>query len=224
MTTVNTNNQVSQDVLDMVNTRKNSEKNSVDEAQDRFMTLLVTQMQNQDPLNPMDNAQVTSQMAQLSTVTGINKLNDTMSSIINSVQVGQAYQATSMIGHAVLVPGNALSHNEEGGYFGVDVPNGADSLTVNIKNGAGQTIRTLTFGQQEVGVNALSWDGKMDDGTVAPSGNYTYEISAKLGDSTTTSTALSLAQVQSVSNKNGSIKLNLSNNTDIAVSDVMEIF
>ena len=224
MTTVNTNKQVSQDILDMVNTRKNSDKNSVDEAQYRFMTLLVTQMQNQDPLNPMDNAQVTSQMAQLSTVTGINKLNETMSSIINSVQVGQSYQATGMIGHAVLVPGNNLSHTEEGGYFGVDVPNGADSVTVNIKDGAGQVIRTLTFGEQEVGVNALAWDGKLEDGTVAPSGNYSYEITAKLGDSKTSSTALSLAQVQSVSNKNGSIRLNLSNNTDVAVSDVVEIF
>jgi len=65
---------------------------SVADVQDRFMTLLVTQMKNQDPLNPMDNAQVTSQMAQLATVTGIDKLNDTMAALISSVQVGQSYQ------------------------------------------------------------------------------------------------------------------------------------
>jgi flagellar basal-body rod modification protein FlgD len=223
MTTVNTN-QVSQDILDAVNKKNSSKGSNVDEAQDRFMTLLVTQMKNQDPLNPMDNAQVTSQMAQLNTVTGINKLNETMSSLISSVQLGQSYQATSMIGHSVLVSGNNLTHSETGGYFGVNVPNGADTVTVNIKDGAGQTVRTLSFGKQEVGVNALSWDGKTNDGVVAPSGNYTYEITAKIGDTATTSTPLSLAQVQSVSNGSSGIKLNLSNNTAVAVSDVVEIF
>lgn len=223
MTTVNTN-QVSQDILDAVNKKNSSKGSNVDEAQDRFMTLLVTQMKNQDPLNPMDNAQVTSQMAQLNTVTGINKLNETMSSLISSVQLGQSYQATSMIGHSVLVSGNNLTHTEAGGYFGVNVPNGADTVSVNIKDGAGQIVRTLSFGKQEVGVNALSWDGKNNEGVVAPSGNYTYEITAKIGDTTTTSSALSLAQVQSVSNSTSGIKLNLSNNTAVAVSDVVEIF
>lgn len=223
MTTVNTQNKVSQELLDSVN-KKSGSGTSTDQAQDRFMTLLVTQMKNQDPLNPMDNAQVTSQMAQLNTVTGINKLNETMSSLISSVQLGQSYQATSMIGHNVLVPGNTLSHTEKGGYFGVNLPNGADTVTVDIKNGAGKTIRTLSLGKQDVGVNALSWDGKATDGTVAPSGDYTYEITAKLGDTKVSSTALSLAQVQSVSNSNGSIKLNLSNNTAVSTADVLEIF
>jgi len=222
MTTVNTNNQVSQDLLNSVNTRNTA--STTDETQDRFMTLLVTQMKNQDPLNPMDNAQVTSQMAQLNTVTGINKLNETMSSLIGSVQLGQAYQATSMIGRNVLVEGKTLTHTETGGYFGVNVPNGADSLSVAIKNGSGATIRTLTFGKQDVGVNALSWDGKMDDGTTAPSGDYSYEITAKTGDNTVTSTALSLAQVQSVTTSTSGAKLNLSNNTTVSASDISEIF
>jgi flagellar basal-body rod modification protein FlgD len=222
MTTVNTNNQVSQDLLNSVNTRNTA--STTDETQDRFMTLLVTQMKNQDPLNPMDNAQVTSQMAQLNTVTGINKLNETMSSLIGSVQLGQAYQATSMIGRNVLVEGKTLTHTETGGYFGVNVPNGADSLSVAIKNGSGATIRTLTFGKQDVGVNALSWDGKMDDGTTAPSGDYSFDITAKTGDTAVSSTALSLAQVQSVTTSTSGAKLNLSNNTTVSASDISEIF
>jgi len=222
MTTVNTNNQVSQDLLSSVNTRNTA--STTDETQDRFMTLLVTQMKNQDPLNPMDNAQVTSQMAQLNTVTGINKLNETMSSLIGSVQLGQAYQATSMIGRNVLVEGKTLTHTETGGYFGVNVPNGADSLSVAIKNGSGATIRTLTFGKQDVGVNALSWDGKMDDGTTAPSGDYSFDITAKTGDTAVSSTTLSLAQVQSVTTSTSGAKLNLSNNTTVSASDISEIF
>lgn len=222
MTSVTTNNQVSQDLLNSVNSRNKT--STTDETQDRFMTLLVTQMKNQDPLNPMDNAQVTSQMAQLNTVTGINKLNETMSSLIGSVQLGQSFQATNMIGRNVLVSGKTLTHTETGGYFGVNVPNGADSLSVAIKNGAGATIRTLTFGKQDVGVNALSWDGKLEDGTTAPSGEYNFEITAKTGDNTVTSSALSLAQVQSVTTSTSGAKLNLNNNTSVSVSDIAEIF
>ena len=70
------------------------------------MTLLVTQLKNQDPLNPLDNAQVTSQLAQLSTVTGVNKLNTTLESLKASYQSSEALQAANMIGHGVLVEGN----------------------------------------------------------------------------------------------------------------------
>lgn len=232
MTTVSSSNQVSQSLLDSVN--KRSTATTTDEAQDRFMTLLVTQMKNQDPLNPMDNAQVTSQMAQLNTVTGINKLNDTMSSLISSVQTGQTYQATSMIGHNVLVAGNTITNTVQaatdstsassGGYFGVSLPNGADSLTVTIKNGAGTTIRTLTFGQQDAGNSALQWDGKNDAGETVASGSYQFSVTAKLGTGTTSSTGLSVAQVQSVSTSSGSVKLNLSNSDAVSVSDIVEIF
>ena len=71
----------------------------------RFLTLLVTQLQNQDPLNPLDNAQVTSQLAQLSTVNGINKLNDTMSGLVASFGASQYLQASNLVGHDVMVPG-----------------------------------------------------------------------------------------------------------------------
>ena len=224
MTTVTSQNQVSQSLLDSVNGKKNTTTDNVDEAQDRFMTLLVTQMKNQDPLNPMDNAQVTSQMAQLSTVSGINKLNDTVAGLISNLNVGQTYQAANMIGHSVLVQGNQITHEKTGSYFGVNVPSGADSLTVNIKNGAGITVRTLNFGSQEAGSNALNWDGYTDGGALAPTGNYTFEVSGKLGSSAATATPLSFAKVVSVSTQNGSVKLNLSNNTTVGTTDVQEIF
>lgn len=224
MTTVTSQNQVSQSLLDTVNGKKNTTTDNVDEAQDRFMTLLVTQMKNQDPLNPMDNAQVTSQMAQLSTVSGINKLNDTVAGLISNLNVGQTYQAANMIGHSVLVNGNQISHENTGGYFGVDAPAGADNLTVNIKNGAGITVRTLNFGSQEAGANALNWDGYTNEGSLAPTGNYTFEVSGKLGSSAASTTPLSFAKVLSVSAQNGSVKLNLSNNTSVGTTDVQEIF
>jgi len=225
MTTVQTNsNTPSQALLDSVNGTKKASTSSINDVQDRFMTLLVTQMKNQDPLNPMDNAQVTSQMAQLSTVSGIDKLNDTLESLIGSVQAGQSYQASSMIGHNVLVAGNKITNTDSGSFFGVDLPIGADKLSVTIKDSAGATIRTLTFGAQEVGTTPFNWDGFSNDGVKVANGNYQFEVSATVGGEEVDATALSYAQVLSVSNSNGAIKLNLSNNNSVNTSDVKEIF
>ena len=223
MTTVQTN-APSQALLDTVNGTKKTNSSSVADVQDRFMTLLVTQMKNQDPLNPMDNAQVTSQMAQLSTVTGIDKLNDTMAALISSVQVGQSYQATSMIGHNVLVSGNTVSTEGAGGYFGVELPVGADKLSITIKDSAGNTVRNVELGAQSEGTLPLTWDGKTNDGSVAANGDYKIEVNATIGGQAVEAASLGYAKVLSVSNMNGGIKLNLSNNSSVGTTDVKEIF
>lgn len=223
MTTVQTN-APSQTLLDTVNGTKKTNSSSVADVQDRFMTLLVTQMKNQDPLNPMDNAQVTSQMAQLSTVTGIDKLNDTMAALISSVQVGQSYQATSMIGHNVLVSGNTVSTEGSGGYFGVELPVGADKLSITIKDSAGNTVRNVELGAQSEGTLPLTWDGKTNDGSVAATGDYKIEVAATIGGQAVEASSLGYAKVLSVSNVNGGIKLNLSNNSSVGTTDVKEIF
>lgn len=223
MTTVQTN-APSQALLDTVNGSKKTNGSSVAVVQDRFMTLLVTQMKNQDPLNPMDNAQVTSQMAQLSTVTGIDKLNETMAALISSVQVGQSYQATSMIGHNVLVSGNTVSTEGAGGYFGVELPVGADKLSITIKDSAGNTIRNVELGAQSEGTLPLTWDGKTNDGSVAATGDYKIEVAATIGGQAVEASSLGYAKVLSVSNSNGNIKLNLSNNSSVGTTDVKEIF
>ncbi len=223
MTTVQTN-APSQALLDTVNGSKKTNGSSVADVQDRFMTLLVTQMKNQDPLNPMDNAQVTSQMAQLSTVTGIDKLNETMAALISSVQVGQSYQATSMIGHNVLVSGNTVSTEGAGGYFGVELPVGADKLSITIKDSAGNTIRNVELGAQSEGTLPLTWDGKTNDGSVADNGDYKIEVAATIGSQAVEASSLGYAKVLSVSNVNGGIKLNLSNNSSVGTTDVKEIF
>jgi flagellar basal-body rod modification protein FlgD len=219
-----TTNTASQALLNSVNGVKNTAASSASATQDRFMTLLVTQMKNQDPLNPMDNAQVTSQMAQLSTVTGIDKLNTTVESLIGSVQTGQSYQASGMIGHNVLVPGNKISTTGTGGYLGVDLPVGADKLTVTIKDSAGSTIRTLSLGAQSTGTAAVNWDGFADNGSVAKTGSYTYDVAATTAGQSVAASALNYAEVMSVSNSSSGIKLNLSNLASVSTSDVKEIF
>lgn len=193
-------------------------------AQDRFMKLLVTQMQNQDPLNPMDNAQVTSQMAQLSTVSGIDKLNATLQTLMGSYQSGQSLQAASMIGHGVLVPGSSMTLSQGKGIFGADLAGPADHVTVTIHDASGKAVQTLDVGSSEAGLVPLAWDGTTDSGAKAPDGAYSFDISATQGGQPVNVTPLGFGQVNSVSTSSAGVKLNLSGlGNPVALSDVRQI-
>lgn len=215
---------ISNDLLTSMNSRTSSSGSTAADAQDRFMTLLITQMKSQDPLNPMDNAQVTSQLAQLSTVTGIDKLNTTMESMISNVQSSQTYQASNMIGRYVLTKGDSLTLSESKSYLGINLPAGAEKVTVTIKDSSGNQVRELTLGKQESGVLPLSWDGIKDDGTKAADGNYKFEVTATTANTSMTATPLSYDQVMSVSNSSSGIKLNLGKLDSIGIDDVVEVF
>lgn len=199
-------------------------KSTTQAAQDRFMTLLVTQMKNQDPLNPLDNAQVTSQLAQLSTVTGIDKLNETMSSMSANFQSGQGLQAANMIGHGVVVPGTNLELKDGKSILGFDLPQAADNVTVQIKDSAGSLIRTLSANSMTAGMNTISWDGKNDSGKLMGNGNYQFSVSAAAADKKLDVTNLSFGMVSSVSFGKQGAQLTVSNIGDFALGDVRQVF
>ncbi len=217
-------NQVSAPLLSTMNTSKNSAATGVDDAQNRFMTLLVTQMKNQDPLNPLDNAQVTSQLAQLSTVTGIDKLNTSLASLISNVQSSQSLQATSMIGHNVLVDGSKVQLSGGVAPFGISLPSSANSVTVSVLDASGNTVREVALGALPAGTSYLQWDGKTDAGTDAAAGSYKIAVKALAAGQTLTATTLSLGQVSSVSNDATGVTLNLSNDLGrYGLADIREI-
>ena len=113
-------NTISPDVLTAINGSSSSTKSSAAaDGQDRFLKLLTTQLRNQDPLNPMDNAQMTSQLAQISTVDGIAKLNATLEKLVGSQQGSDALQAAALVGRDVLVNGNNLQVAGAGASAGV---------------------------------------------------------------------------------------------------------
>lgn len=199
-------------------------KNSTQEAQDRFMTLLVTQMKNQDPLNPMDNAQVTSQLAQLSTVTGIDKLNATVSAMNTNFLAAQNLQAASMIGHGVIAPGNAISLTDGKAIYGVELPQTADKVSISIRNAAGLVVKTLDTDLMPEGVNTLTWDGKTDSGAVAPNGVYKFEVKASSAEKKLDAATLSFGIVSSISSGAQGAKLSVANIGNIGMADVKQIY
>ena len=218
MTTI-TDNSISPALLASTNGTKGTngakgskaDPNSTAVAQDRFLTLLVTQMKNQDPLNPMDNAQVTSQLAQLSTVNGIDKLNTTLTALQDNYKSSQSLQAASLIGHGVLLPGSSTTLADGKALLGVDVGAPADSVKVTIRNAAGKAVHVMDLGRQKGGVVPLAWDGMTDAGTPAPNGSYTFEVAATTAGVKTAAETLAFGQVGSVSTNAQGVKLNVAN-------------
>ncbi len=199
-------------------------KNSSNETQDRFLSLLVAQMKNQDPLNPLDNAQVTSQLAQLSTVQGIENMNKSLQALASSLGTNQMTQAANLIGRAVLVPGNRISPVDLQDVIGFELSRPADNVSVRIEDAAGGLVRNLTLGPRDVGVNVLAWDGLTDNGSAAPAGEYRFTITAVQGGQQVSSTALNLGMVNSVSQNSQGVQLNLAGNKSTGYADIRQIF
>lgn len=198
--------------------------NSAQETQDRFLSLLVAQMKNQDPLNPLDNAQVTSQMAQLSTVQGIEKMNDSLEALAASLGSNQLSQAAGLIGHGVLVPGDRISPAEYENVLGFDLSRPADKVTATIYDASGRAVRTLDLDARDDGVNMVAWDGFRDDGTAAPAGAYRFEIDAVQGGKSMGVTALNVGLVNSVSQGSQGVLFNLSGSESVGYADIRQIF
>jgi flagellar basal-body rod modification protein FlgD len=161
---------------------------------DRFLKLLVTQLQNQDPLNPMDNAELTSQMAQINTVTGIENLNKSVQSLHASFVQMQALQGASLVGRDVTVDGNQLTAKDGMLEAGFSLTGPADAVQVDILNGAGQVVDTMQLGAQDSGRHGFEWDASK----IADTSGYTFRVSAKLGSAEVGSQPLMLDRVSSV--------------------------
>lgn len=191
------------------------------DGEQRFLKLLVTQLNNQDPLNPLDNAELTSQLAQMSTVSGIEKLNAAFQSLLAQSGSSQVLQSASLIGHSVLVPGNGLSLEQGAAVpFAVELPQGADSVKVTVTNAAGAAVRSFDLGAVPQGVKTLTWDGKSDSGSQLADGAYTVNVAAYSGDSRVTATALTYADVASVSQGSNGVALDLGSGRKAALSEV----
>lgn len=192
------------------------------ELQDRFLKLLVTQMKNQDPLNPMDNAQVTTQLAQISTVGGIDKLNTTLQTLSSSMLAAQSVQSSAIIGRDVYASGSTLALTDGKATGAFELKQDADHVFVQISNSSGALLRTLDLGAAKTGMSAFEWDGKTDAGNTVTSGMFTFQVTAARGNATIPVDPMMAGRVDGVSLTNG-VRLNLQGGGDIGMSDVKRI-
>ena len=191
--------------------------------QDQFMTLLVTQLKNQDPLNPMDNAQMTSQMAQINTVSGINQLNATLQALSASMTPNQTLQAASMIGHGVLVPGGGVDLANGSGQGGFSLSGPSDSTKVSIYDASGALVNTMNLGAQPAGVTDWQWNGTDSYGNAAPAGSYTFKVEASLAGSAVAANTLQYGVVNSVTQGATGLTLGVGSLQNVALTQVQQI-
>jgi flagellar basal-body rod modification protein FlgD len=194
----------------------NSEKNDAGTA-DRFLKLLVTQLQNQDPLNPMDNAQVTSQMAQINTVNGIEKLNVTVQGLNSQFTQMQALQGAALVGHDVTVQGNRIEVNGGEAVGGFELANVADAVKVEVMDGSGRVVDTLMFGTETAGSHSFNWQPGKE---VADGSAFTFRVSATTGANAVATTPLMRDRVMAVSSSATGLLLQTLHTGDVPYSAV----
>ena len=151
--------------------------------QEDFLTLMITQFQNQDPFKPMENGDFLAQMAQFSTVSGLQELNDRFDTLAASISGDQALQAASLIGREILVSGDVVSLDAEGQSVDIAVvTQGAGEVIVDVKDDSGQLVRTLSLQADAAGNQRLSWDGQNTKGEPVEAGLYQFEARMNGGD------------------------------------------
>jgi len=215
---------ISPDLLTAINgTAGTNRAGASVDGQDRFLMLLTTQLRNQDPLNPMDNAQMTSQLAQISTVDGITKLNATLEKLVGNQQGSEALQAAVLVGRDVLVDGRNLRVAGAGASAGIELASAADNVAVNIVDSNGLLVRTLSLGKLDAGTHRFDWDGKSGSGTQVADGNYTMNVQALKGNAAVVAGALQISRVASVVRETSGISLDLGAQGRISLADVKEI-
>jgi flagellar basal-body rod modification protein FlgD len=189
---------------------------NADDTADRFLKLLVTQLQNQDPLNPMDNAQITSQMAQINTVNGIQKLNGSVEALGTHFVQLQALTGASLVGHDVTVKGNQLTVANGQADGGIELATTADSVKVEMLDAAGRVVDTLNLGVQPAGRHSFSWDAKGQ----AEGSNLQFRVVATRGTAAVESTPLMRDRVLAVQTSGNNLVLETKHNGPVAYADV----
>ena len=171
--------------------------------QERFLKLFVAQLNNQDPLNPLDNAQMTTQMAQINQVVGLQQVNETLKSLASQFGMVGALQGVHLIGRTVVSEGNGLVIQDGQARGAFNLAAAADHVTVQLLGPAGEVLGTAELGQRSAGLQTFEWPLGSADASVVRS----IRVIATAGGQAVTATPLALHRVQSVGMVEGSLRL-----------------
>ena len=211
--------------------KKNTATNSLGSGQtsalgqDAFLKLLITQLKNQSPLNPQDNTAFVAQLAQFSSVQGIQNLNTTVESLASSMQSSQALQASALVGRSVQVESKTAYLSSGGTVRGlIDLPKSTAGMQLNIYNSSNQVVLQKDLGSKEAGEIPFAWDGTGSDGAKLPAGTYRFEVLARDDKNSTALTTYLSANVNSVTmGANQEVTLNVNGVGPVALSEIKDI-
>ncbi len=187
---------------------------------EQFLKLLVTQLKNQDPLNPVDNAQMTSQMAQISTVGGIQSLNTSITGLNTSVLQMQALQGAALVGRDVMLPGKLMSVVDGAVNGNFEVNAAADQVRIDVLNASGVTVDSLNLGAQTAGQHSFNWTAGQG---VGQADGYSFKVSASNGAQSVGSTALMHDTVRAISTTGSTLTLELARSGKVPYTAITAI-
>ena len=229
-----------------IGNKKETEKPSNELGRNEFLELMITQMQNQNPLKPQENAEFVAQLAQFSTVEGIENMSSGMEDLAASFTSSQALQASSLVGGSVTINDQQSSILNHGDlvYGMTDVPSGASGLRLQITNASGEIVEDVSLDDQPAGAATFKWDGANlevngamadidydkfetdEDGNIIPhdQGEYSFQVFANVGGQQQALSMNMSSRVDSVTlGDNGEIQLNLAGGGVSTMSDVIQI-
>ena len=188
--------------------KSTKKKDALDQAD--FLRLMTTQLQHQDPLKPMDNSQMVAQMAQLSTVQGIDDLNKTVAGFQQAMASDQILKGAALVGHEVLVPSSKVSLESDGGASGTVAAPGSGTVTIDITDANGVKVTQLNVPADAAGEVSFQWDGTDANGKRMPPGSYNIVATHIAGDGTQSKLSTYVqAAVESVTVGSDGLYLNL---------------
>jgi len=192
----------------------------------QFLKIMTTQLNHQDPLEPMDNGDFLGQIAQFGTVTGIENLNTSFNAFSDSVTSGQALQAGSLVGRHVLAPVSS-GYLEAGSTLRgrIDLPTSATNVKVTVTDQYGQQVRDLNLGSHPSGQLEFAWDGINDIGEYAQPGKYQVSVTAVRGFTNETLQTQLYSKVDSVTMGSGvnGLMLNLAGSGQLPFAQITAI-
>jgi flagellar basal-body rod modification protein FlgD len=192
-----------------------------------FLTLMLAQLQNQDPTSPVDSNEFLSQLASLSEVQGITQLNTSFAALSNSLVSSQALQASSLLGHQALVASSTATLGAAGGTINgaVSVPQTSSSVVLNITNSAGVLVQSINLGARSAGLADFTWNGQTSGGSAAPAGTYTLSAQVSGVSGGTAIGTLVSGTVDSVTMGSGTsgLTLNIAGLGSVPFSSVQQI-
>ena len=198
--------------------------------QDAFLKLMLTQLKHQDPLSPMENGEFLGQMAQFSTVSGIEKMQDSLENLAGAYGSSQTLQASALVGREIVVEGDSLvvgdsddaGDSVRGGRFELDTASG--DVTLDVFDASGSLVRRLPLGQHAAGTHEFLWDGRDEDGDPVEPGTYTASVTAASGEDRVALNVLVARTVDSVEfAPGGLVQLNATGGERFTLDDVRHI-
>ena len=196
---------------------------STSDLQSNFLRMLTVQLQNQDPMNPMESAEMTSQLAQLNMVDGIGTMNKNLSSLISQMQAADFMSQAGTVGKSALVEGSEMSY--DGQSLMIMASNFASPVTsavANVYDAAGNLVLKTDMGPQTSGIKHFYWDGVDSNGQQVAAGNYRIEVVGKDGEASKVAQTYVASPVVAVGRSGTDIRLTLADGREIASSGVVQ--